>query len=132
MSRANICFDCQRACGGCSWSQDFTPVPGWTAKPVKLKQSPGEPIDTYHITGCPLFLPHPPKEEVRIERKPKRNGRKRPCVCVETGQVFEGVVDAAASVGIDPRRISVAIYSGGKSGGYHWRHATTGEFDELL
>ena len=36
----NICFDCRRACGGCSWSAAdpetgkplFRPVPGWTAE----------------------------------------------------------------------------------------------------
>lgn len=47
-ARTNICFDCQRACGGCSWSAChtvtgkplFLPVPGWTAKPSKIYSEP--------------------------------------------------------------------------------------------
>lgn len=59
-SRANICFDCQKACGDCSWSEKFEPVPGWTAKKVmqktherkgKIRWTP-----TYHITACPEFV----------------------------------------------------------------------------
>lgn len=59
--RANICFDCARACGGCSWSARFEPVPGWTAEPVQIKyynKSDGPLFtDTYSITACPLFTP---------------------------------------------------------------------------
>ena len=58
---ANICFDCARACGGCSWSARFEPVPGWTAEPVKTKyyadHSGPQFTDTYSITACPLFTP---------------------------------------------------------------------------
>ena len=60
-SKSNICWDCQRACGGCSWSEDFIPVPGWTAEPSIIKQSPGVDIHSYHIAACPLFVP----DEVR-------------------------------------------------------------------
>ena len=68
--RANICIDCERACGGCSWSEvnpetgkiRFEPVPGWTAEPVyKQMGAAGNGYksyaDTYRITACPLFLP---------------------------------------------------------------------------
>ena len=62
---ANICFDCQLACGRCSWSgRDpttwellFEPVPGWTAKKSRKSHN-----DTYHITACPLFIPDEPRE----------------------------------------------------------------------
>lgn len=57
MGGPNICFKCQRACGGCSWSADFEPVPGWTAEPALLNGG----IETYHITACPLFLPDKPR-----------------------------------------------------------------------
>lgn len=48
-SRTNICFDGQRACGGCSWSACdpvtekplFRPVPGWTAEPSMLYPAGG-------------------------------------------------------------------------------------------
>jgi len=65
----NICFDCQNACGGCSWSEldpdtkrpRFEPVPGWTAKKVILncgtfKKGGKVLVETYHITKCPQFI----------------------------------------------------------------------------
>ena len=36
-NRANICFDCKKACGGCSWSKNFTPVKGWLANKTKIR-----------------------------------------------------------------------------------------------
>lgn len=69
--RTNICIDCQKACGGCSWSEAdpvtgklrFEPVPGWTAKKVLLnlgrRSGNGRKVvtETYHITACPEFVP---------------------------------------------------------------------------
>lgn len=73
---ANICFDCDRACGGCSWSEvdletkrtRFEPVPGWTAKKVLLHGD-----QTYHITACPLFKPDP------LGRTEQQDGTDREC-----------------------------------------------------
>ena len=65
---ANICFDCAKAGGGCSWSAVvadgktllFQPVEGWTAKPTKMnvRKDNGDTreIETYHITACPEFV----------------------------------------------------------------------------
>lgn len=64
----NICFDCRKACGDCSWSEidpetkkpRFEPVPGWTAKKTMVKSRTGKKSDwleTYHITACPEFVP---------------------------------------------------------------------------
>ena len=61
--KTNICFDCQKACGGCSWSEldpdtgkpRFQPVEGWTAKPVVVQVDNGRVIESYHITACPEF-----------------------------------------------------------------------------
>lgn len=74
-SRTNICFDCQRACGGCSWSACdpvtekplFRPVPGWTAEPSMLYPAGGaakrtSEVWTYHVTACPLFVRDEPRE----------------------------------------------------------------------
>lgn len=71
--QVNICFDCRRACGGCSWSaydpvEDkirFEPVPGWTAEPAVIFAGSVNGIRyeivTWHITACPLFAPDPPR-----------------------------------------------------------------------
>ena len=57
--RANICFDCANACGGCEWSRSFLPVPGWTAYPVtrpvhQVKKV--QEIHTYKVVACPQFV----------------------------------------------------------------------------
>lgn len=66
-STANICFDCERACGGCSWSQDFTPVPGWTATPVYREAAHEGYQETYQITACPLFERSAPRKNAALE-----------------------------------------------------------------
>ena len=65
---ANICFDCQRACGDCPWSEldpetgrpRYAPVPGWTAEKTMLLLGCSNHKrvikPTYHITDCPLFV----------------------------------------------------------------------------
>ena len=50
-----LCKTCQNATGGCNWSKNFTPVPGWTAELVKYQ---GAVVSlTYHITACPEYIP---------------------------------------------------------------------------
>jgi hypothetical protein len=59
-SKANICFDCDKACGGCSWSRNFEPVPGWTAEKIMLNvgavKNQKRFLQTYHITACPEYV----------------------------------------------------------------------------
>lgn len=51
-----LCFHCDNACGGCSWSREFKPVPGWTAEPTQLRTDGGTgTCSSYHITFCPEF-----------------------------------------------------------------------------
>lgn len=57
---AQLCWTCKKACGGCSWSRKFEPVPGWEATPSVIyhgsgRQNNRRDIHTYHITGCPQF-----------------------------------------------------------------------------
>lgn len=71
--KTNICFDCKKACGGCSWSEidpktgkpRFEPIEGWKAKPNKLLGgiSAGKRyyVSTYEISECPLFEPDEPR-----------------------------------------------------------------------
>ena len=67
--KANICIECENACGGCSWSAvdpvtgklRFEPVPGWEAEEVPIVLGVyGKGIKkvdkTYHITACPQFV----------------------------------------------------------------------------
>jgi hypothetical protein len=73
-NRANICFDCKKACGGCSWSEvdpdtkkiRFQPVEGWTATPSKIiagyEGGKVTHADTYCITECPLFERDEPRK----------------------------------------------------------------------
>lgn len=56
-----LCWDCANACGGCEWSKDFQPVPGWDASPIIQKfHGGGTPRDyltgSYAIRACPKFV----------------------------------------------------------------------------
>lgn len=53
-----------------------------------------------------------------------RPSRTIPVICVETGKKYDSITDAALAMGQKtPSNIIVALKSGGKSGGYHWRFA---------
>ena len=60
---SQLCWLCEKACGGCSWSKDFTPVPGWKATPTTMVSSTvnrqGKKkkyyIESYAIHECPEF-----------------------------------------------------------------------------
>ena len=67
ITQTNICKECAKACGGCSWTAVaadgetllWQPVEGWTAEPVKIsvrnENGVYREIETYHITACPEF-----------------------------------------------------------------------------
>ena len=55
------CWTCKNACGGCSWSRDFTPIKGWDAKPSQ-KTSNGVTTNTYCIKSCPQYEKEPPRK----------------------------------------------------------------------
>lgn len=50
-----LCWECDKACGKCSWSQNFTPVLGWEATPTKVYQTKGVYQDSFLIHKCPEF-----------------------------------------------------------------------------
>ena len=49
-----LCWSCQNACGGCSWSKNLIPVVGWNATPILVKDEEGD-IRTYKIVKCPQY-----------------------------------------------------------------------------
>lgn len=67
--KENICFNCKNACCGCSWSQFFIPVKGWTATKTTLKVNDIKTISTYNITACPLFELSQKPSPTDIKRK---------------------------------------------------------------
>lgn len=51
-----LCWDCAKATGRCSWSRRLEPVPGWTAMKVKRLSHTGEIVEGTQITACPEFV----------------------------------------------------------------------------
>lgn len=100
--QANICFDCENAMGGCSWSAldpvtgkpQFKPVPGWTATPAVLQAKNGSyqyKWDTYSITACPQFVPTPERKvppDYISEPEKKPEPPKNQKVCPICGKKF--------------------------------------------
>ena len=63
-----ICFSCQRATGKkiddivCPWAQSLSPVEGWDATEIIIREECGTPYKSYDIHSCPLFLADEPIE----------------------------------------------------------------------
>ncbi len=60
----SLCWCCENARGGCSWSKNFEPVQGWNAKPTKvcirkktLKSGKKKRYytDSFDVYDCPEF-----------------------------------------------------------------------------
>lgn len=49
------CWTCKKACGGCSWSQNFKPIAGWTAEKTFI-ESNGDFAESYKIISCPEYI----------------------------------------------------------------------------
>lgn len=59
-ARETLCFQCARATGGCSWSDELRPVRGWFARRGTVN---GKPY-SYSVFRCP---------EYRAEQRGNRN-----------------------------------------------------------
>lgn len=61
MKHNTLCWNCEKACGRCSWSKNFTPVEGWKAVPTKIacgyKYGGVKPhiVDSFDVYECPEF-----------------------------------------------------------------------------
>lgn len=51
-----LCWSCERACGGCAWSCNLTPIPDWQATPTKIQDSEHS-YESYLVHSCPLYKP---------------------------------------------------------------------------
>lgn len=66
-TRANTCCaQCKNACGGCSWSKDFSPIKGWKTRRTKNSYS----SDGLKILYCPEFEAGDPLDD----HEPARDG----------------------------------------------------------
>ena len=55
-----ICWSCQNACGGCSWSRykSWQPVEGWEAIETTISLSNHLPrMQSYIVLSCPQYVP---------------------------------------------------------------------------
>ncbi len=51
-----LCWSCERACGGCAWSCNLTPIPDWQVTPTKIQDSEHS-YESYLVHSCPLYKP---------------------------------------------------------------------------
>lgn len=79
----NICADCYRTIGTCSWEKNFVPVDGWEAKKTTVMVQYKGPVESYNVVSCPLFVPHPKSS------KPRRS-KSRPIIAtnIVTGETI--------------------------------------------
>lgn len=54
-----LCWECANACGGCEWSSEFIPVPGWVAEKRRKKEHCSAAYEhfntSYLVMECPKF-----------------------------------------------------------------------------
>lgn len=76
-SRASICFDCKKACGGCSWTEydpaagkiKWEPVSGWVAERVMYPPTSRWQKPSWRVLKCPEFEPDvAEKRKIPVER----------------------------------------------------------------
>ena len=70
-----LCWTCQNALGGCSWTERdpvteqirFQPVEGWLAKKTIRRYTDDHGfrlVESYDVLYCPSYRPDPPREPV--------------------------------------------------------------------
>lgn len=58
MFKQTLCWDCAKACGGCSWSDHWkhSPVPGWKTEETTLRLNNDQYTKTHIVLECPEFV----------------------------------------------------------------------------
>lgn len=116
----NIGVNCEiveRPCGNC----------GWNPKVEARRKTAG-----FAISSTPLPVVHleTKPERAQGEDAPKRkpHPHSRPVVCVETGEVFPSVRQAAAFRNLDPSSITKACKGAYSTVcGFHWKYVDRGD-----
>lgn len=56
--KLQLCWDCEKATGGCSWSEKdkAEPIPGWDAEPDVMNSDTDREVQTFRIYYCPQFV----------------------------------------------------------------------------
>ena len=56
--KETLCWECENATGGCSWSNhwEHSPVPGWTAVETKIRNNNTGNGSSYIVIDCPPSL----------------------------------------------------------------------------
>lgn len=78
--KTSICWTCENACGGCSWSDHWIhePVPGWDATKTALKTYNRETgameySTSYIVHACPEYAPDRRTRKAKPEYKTLRD-----------------------------------------------------------
>lgn len=75
-----LCWFCDKACGGCSWSRKLEPVAGWDAKESKILSWNGDNVRSYTVFSCPEFVLTEKSEpeyrawEKNLRKRKRKNG----------------------------------------------------------
>lgn len=63
MMSKTLCWSCQKACGGCSWSKQLVPVEGWQAIRRDIHNNVvGADMESYRVIVCPQYVEDEPRE----------------------------------------------------------------------
>lgn len=68
VKQPTLCWSCQNATGGCSWTEygRFEPVDGWDATPTLIRSKNEDTlhvIPSYLVNDCPEYIPDPKKKK---------------------------------------------------------------------
>lgn len=50
-----LCWDCENACGKCSWSAELKPVKGWKAEKTWVTTQKDHKVESRRVIKCPEF-----------------------------------------------------------------------------
>jgi hypothetical protein len=66
--KKTLCWKCGNAASkGCSWSDKFIPVDGWTAEYKPIKVARNRIADSYLVTACPEYIADIPLKVVMMD-----------------------------------------------------------------